>query len=275
MSEWPDVGRSLIASGSAVGEVLLEAVDPAGPARLGALDPVGCRAERSGDHAVVGLASVPHRRDEAGVGEHAEVLGDRLAGDGEFGGEVGRRGRARLGRRPRRARRGAVGSASAASTVPASVDALMRTRRRRRGATAATWRPTSGACSRPTWAAHVDPCRRRSGSRVVSTMCSRVCPSCSSRRSSTDDSSPSSLHQCHAICSPARTSVTTRSRTVPSSSTIRPRPPGRTSSSTLEPSHVASSSGSLIASHAASIDASRSTTCSKRRFGRRPPSESR
>ena len=58
----------------------------------------------------------------------------------------------------------------------------------------------------------------------------------------------SSLHQCHAICSPARTSVTRTSRIVPSSSTTRPRPPGRTSRSTVEPSQFASSSGSLMAS---------------------------
>src|SRR5207342_391552 len=75
---------------AAVGQMALEGGEPLVPARADALDPGHRVLERLGCEAVANLAAAAGHRDEAGLAEAREVLRDRLPGDRQPNGELGR-----------------------------------------------------------------------------------------------------------------------------------------------------------------------------------------
>ena len=72
----------------------LERVEPFVPRRPDLLDPLDGRRERCRRQGVARLPSGPRCLDETGAAERGQVLGDRLAGDGQVGRELRRRRRA-------------------------------------------------------------------------------------------------------------------------------------------------------------------------------------
>ena len=190
--------------------------------------------------AVARLAARSATRDETRVLERGQVLRDRLAGHRQLAGEL-------RGRR--------VATLCDKIEQPAAI-------RRRAPRRPAQDRSHGGECARgpeldggtPFGAGLARPSRdSMTVTRVPSTVSSSVQQTC--------DSVPSGSRQRKARRRPGSISWTRASRTSPSFHSKRPRPPGRSSSSTSFANHSASSSASVSACQTSSSEAS--TTISR------------